>query len=87
MRGCSIRTLMAFITVCAIGLAILTSADRNWRFDVLLFSVVALSGGLLGAIVLRGREQDWCVGCCIFCGAYLAVIIASIAVLEIAGGD
>jgi hypothetical protein len=87
MHRCSTRTLMGFITVCAIGLTVLTSADKVWGPDMALFSLVALSGGLLGALVLRGREQDRCIGFCLFCGAYLVLMIVSIVVIETLGGD
>jgi hypothetical protein len=83
MRHISIRTLMAFITVCAIGLTALTSTDPHQKVIMMLFTLAALFAGLIGAIVLRGREQSWCLGFSAFWGAYCLLAIVYLAALEI----
>jgi hypothetical protein len=79
----SIRALMTFIAAYAVGLTFLTGADGPRRLDMVLLCLAALFGGLLGAIVLRGREQAWCIVFCKLCGACLVLLIAFLVALEL----
>ena len=72
MRRHSIRTLMAFIVVSAIGLAALRRADEFWAGMLLMAALAAVGAAVLGAAILQGRERAWWAGFAFFGGGYLA---------------
>jgi uncharacterized membrane protein YdcZ (DUF606 family) len=82
----SVRTLVGFVAACAIGMAILTSGDPEWEAIMGLANLAALCGGLIGAIVLRGREQRWCLGFSALCAAYFLLSLMYAVVLTFLGG-
>ena len=59
MRGFSIRTLMAFVLVSAIGLAALRNAGDLWAGMMMQVALTAVGVAVLGAVLLRGRERAW----------------------------
>ena len=73
MRRFSIRTAMAFILVSAIGLAALRGASELWAQMMLMTSAIAVGVSVLGASLVRGREQAWWLGFAVFGAGYLAV--------------
>ncbi len=73
MRRHSIRTLMSFVVVSAVGLAALRGADEIWAGMLLLSDLAAVGAAVLGAAILRGRERAWCAGFAFFGGGYLAL--------------
>jgi hypothetical protein len=73
MRRISIRTLMAFVLVSAVGLAALRNANELWAGMMLLVAMAALGGAVLGVILMRGRERAWWLGFAVFAGGYLAL--------------
>jgi hypothetical protein len=75
MRRPSIRTLMTFVVVTAVGLASLRNADNLWVGIWLLTALAAVGAALLGAAILRGRERAWWAGFALFCGGYLAISV------------
>ncbi len=74
MRRLSVRSLMAFILVAAIGLAALRNPSDLWAAVMLLVALVAVGIAVLGAVILRGRERCWSLGFALFSGGYLALI-------------
>jgi hypothetical protein len=78
MRRFSIRTLMAFVLVSAIGLAALRNANELWAGALLLVALAAAGAAVLGAIFLRGREQAWWAGFALFSGGYLVAAICPV---------
>ena len=75
MRRFSIRRLMAFIIVAAIGLAALRNANDLWAGMLLLVALAAVGFALMGAAILRGKERHWWAGFAFFGGAYLALSV------------
>jgi hypothetical protein len=76
MRRLSIRTVMAFIAPCALGLRAMTSTDDRWAAGMVLLTLTLLCGGLLGAMVLRDVDHRWCLSLSAFCGAYFLFLIS-----------
>jgi MFS family permease len=75
MRRFSIRTLMAFVLVSAIGLAALRNANDLWAGMLLLLALAAVGAAMMGAVILRGRERYWWAGFAFFGGGYLAFAV------------
>ena len=75
MRRISIRTLMAFVLVSAVGLAALRNASDPWAEMMLLVALVAAGVAVLGAALMRGRERAWWLGFAVFGGGYLAATL------------
>ncbi len=75
MRRFSLRTLMAFILVAAVGLAALRTANDLWAGRMLLAALAAVGVSILGAALMRGRERAWWLGFAVFGGGYLAVSV------------
>ena len=75
MRRFSIRSLMAFIVVAAIGLAALRNASDLWAGMLLLLALAAVAIAMMGAVILRGWERYWWAGFAYFGGGYLAVAV------------
>jgi hypothetical protein len=75
MRRISIRSLMAFVVVSAVGLAALKNASVFWAVGVLLADILAIGVAVLGAAFSRGREQAWWAGFALFSCGYLAFLI------------
>ncbi len=73
MRRFSIRSLMAFILVSAVGLAALRLAGDLWSGMLLVVTLAAVGVAVLGAVILRDRERYWWAGFAFFCGAYLSL--------------
>jgi len=73
MRRFSIRSLMAFIVVAAIGLAALRNANDLWAGTLLLLALAAIGIAMMGAVILRGKERHWWAGFAFFAGCYLVL--------------
>jgi hypothetical protein len=71
MRRISIRTLMAFVLVSAVGLAALRNANELWAGMMILVALAGLGTAILAAINLGGRERAWWQGFALFSGGYL----------------
>ena len=71
MRRVSIRTLMAFIVVTAVGLAALRGASEQWAQAMLMTALCAVGVAVIGAILMAGRERAWWIGFAVFAGGYL----------------
>jgi hypothetical protein len=71
MRRFSIRTLMAVIVVCAVGLAALSNANDWWAGIMPLVALASVGVALLGALILFGRGRSWWLGYSLFSGVYL----------------
>jgi hypothetical protein len=75
MRRFSIRSLMAFIVVAAVGLAALGNANELWAGMLLLAALGAVGFAVMGAAILRGKERYWWAGFAFFGGGYLALAV------------
>ena len=75
MRHISIRSLMAFVVVAAVGLAALRNANEVWAGIMPLVALAAVGASLLEAIIPRSGEQYWWLGSALFSGGYLAVAL------------
>lgn len=75
MRRLSIRTLMAFVLIFAVGLAALRNANDLWAGVMLLFALAVVGVAVIGGVILRGRERCWWAGFAFFGGGYLALAI------------
>ncbi|MGP0068726.1 MAG: hypothetical protein ACLQGP_34635 [Isosphaeraceae bacterium] len=75
MRRRSIRTLMGFVVLIAIGLAALRNANELWAGLMMLLALAAVGVAILGAALLGGRERAWWLGFAVFAGGYLAVSV------------
>ncbi len=75
MHRFSIRALMAFIVVSAVGLAALRNANEFWAGIMLLASLAAFGSAVLGAIFSRGLDQAWWTGFAFFSAGYLALAV------------
>jgi hypothetical protein len=73
MRRISIRSLMAFVLVAAVGLAALRNASELWAGIMLLFALAAVGVAILGTALSRGRERAGWLGFVVFGGGYLVV--------------
>jgi hypothetical protein len=73
MRRVSIRGLMAFVLVSAVGLAAFRNAGELWAGMLLLAALAAVGAAVMGAVILRGSERCWCAGFAFFGGGYLAL--------------
>ncbi len=75
MRRFSIRTLMAFVLVSAVGLAALRNANEVWAGWLLTGAFGAVATAVLGALVFRdGPRYRW-AGFVVFSGGYLALTV------------
>ena len=75
MRRFSIRSLMAFVLVSAVGLAALRTAGDLSAGMVLLVTLAAIGTAMMGAVILRDRERYWWAGFAFFGGGYLALAL------------
>ena len=75
MKRFSIRTLMAFVLVSAVGLAALRSATELWAQMMLMTSLFAVGVAVVGASLMQGRERAWWLGFAVFAGGYLALSV------------
>jgi hypothetical protein len=75
MRRLSIRSLMSFVVVSAVGLAALRNASDLWAGMMLLAALAALGAATLGSLILRGKERCWWAGFAVFSGGYLALAV------------
>jgi membrane protease YdiL (CAAX protease family) len=73
VRRVSIRSLMTFVVVSAVGLAALRNAGDQWAGMMLLAALAALGSATLGALILRGKERYWWAGFALFSGGYLVL--------------
>lgn len=76
MRRVSIRRVMAFVLVSAIGLAALKNASDLWAGMMLLLAFAVIGTALMAAVILRGQERRWWAGFAFFGGGYLALAFA-----------
>jgi hypothetical protein len=75
VRRFSVRTLMAFVLVCAIGLAALRNANEIWASVMLLIAFGASATALVNALILRGKKRYGWTGFAIFSGGYLGITL------------
>jgi hypothetical protein len=75
VRRFSIRDLMGFIVVSAIGLAALRNANELWAGGLLLLVLAAVGVAVMGAVILRGKERYWWAGFAFFAACYLVLAI------------
>jgi hypothetical protein len=75
MRRFSIRSLMAFVLVSAVGLAAFRNAGDVGAGMLLLASLAAVGMAVLGAVIMRGGERCWWAGFAFFGGGYLAIAV------------
>ena len=75
MYRISIRTLMAFVVVSAVGLAALRAASDLWAGLLLLVALAAVGVAILGAAFMGGAERAWWAGFALFGGGYLALAV------------
>ncbi len=71
MRRFSIRTLMAVVLFCAVGVAALRNASHLWAALMLLVALGCVGVAVLSAAILRGKERYWWAGFALFTGGYL----------------
>ncbi len=76
MRGYSIRALMAFILVSAVGLAALRNANEFWAVATTMAALACFLIAVAWAILLRGRQRAWWLGFAVLGGAYLFVSLS-----------
>ena len=76
MRRFSIRTLMAFVVACAVGLAALRHADEVWAAVILTIALGAVATAVFGALIFgEGPRYRW-AGFAVFSGGYLILAVA-----------
>jgi hypothetical protein len=73
MRRFSIRSLMAFVLVSAVGLAALRNSSELWAGVMLIVVLAAVGVAVLGVVILRDRGRYWWLGFAVFSGGYLAL--------------
>src|SRR5437868_1966746 len=73
MHRFSIRTLMAFVLVSAVGLAALRNASDLWAGMMLLVALAAVGVAVMGAVILGGKERYWWAGFAFFGGGYFVL--------------
>lgn len=78
MRRFSIRSLIAFVVVSAVGLAALRNADEPWAGMMLLLVLAAVGVAVLGAVLMNGRERAWWLGFAVFGGGYLVAALCPV---------
>jgi hypothetical protein len=71
MRRISIRGLIAFVVVFAIGLAALKTSSDLWAGMMLLVALAFVGVAILGAILMTGHERAWWLGFAVFEAGYL----------------
>ncbi len=71
MRRFSVRGLMLFIVVVAVGVASLRNANVYWAAGLSIAALMALATSIAGALILRGRERCAWTGFAVFTGVYL----------------
>src|SRR6516165_8500643 len=76
MRRSSIRTLMAYVFVTAVGLSAIRNANEFWATVLTIVALASVCGAVLGAILLRGRERAWWLGFAVLGGVYLLVSLS-----------
>jgi hypothetical protein len=76
MRRFSIRTLMAFVLVTAVGLSALRNANAFWATVLTIVALASVCGAVLGASLLPGRERAWWLGFAVLGGVYLLVSLS-----------
>ncbi len=76
MRRFSIRTLMALIAGCAVGVAALRNADELWARVMMMVTLGLLCVAGLWAILLRGRERACWLGFAVLGCAYLSASLS-----------
>jgi hypothetical protein len=76
MRRFSIRTLMAFVLVSAVGLAALRNANALWATVMTMVALAFVCVAVLWAILLCGRERAWWLGFAVLGGVYLFVSVS-----------
>jgi len=62
---------MAFVLVCAVGLAALRNANELWARVMMMVAVALVGVAVLWAILLRGRERAWWLGFAVLGATYL----------------
>lgn len=75
MRRFSVRTLMAFVLVSAIGLAALRNANEIWASVMLLLAFGAAATALVNALILPGKKRCGWTGYAVFSCGYLGIAL------------
>ncbi len=75
MRRISIRSLMGFVVVSAIGLAALRGANELWAAVMLTIAFGAVAAAVLGALIFRERPRYGWAGFAVFSGGYLILAV------------
>jgi hypothetical protein len=78
MRRFSVRSLMVFIVGAAVGLAALRNANAYWAMGMSIALIGTLATSVVGALILRGKEQCACAGFAAFCVVYLGVTVSGL---------
>jgi hypothetical protein len=76
MRRFSIRTLMAFVLVTAVGLSAIRNANEFWAAVMTIAALALVCGAVLVAFLLRGRERAWWLGFAVLGGMYLLISLS-----------
>jgi hypothetical protein len=69
----SLAQLMAIVLYLSLGFAALRTADGFWASATSTLSVVAISTGVVGALVRRGRARPAWIGFAVFGWTYLLI--------------
>jgi hypothetical protein len=72
----SIKTLMAFVVLVAVGLAALARPNEGWAVVLSTSAFTALLTSLLGIIFRRGPERAGWVGFAIFGWSFFALLLS-----------
>ena len=83
MRRYSIRTLITFVFLTAVGLAALRNANELWAGMMLLTALTAVGVAVLGAAIMPGQERCWWLGFAVFSGGYLGLTFVPVVSAEI----
>jgi hypothetical protein len=75
MRRFSIRSLMAFVLACALGMAALRNANEFWAGAMIMVALAAVGTAVLGALTLRGADRYGWAGFAVFSGGYLVIAV------------
>ena len=75
MRRISIRSLMGFVVVSAIGLAALRGANELWAAVMLTIAFGSVAAAVLGALIFRERPRYGWAGFAVFSGGYLILAV------------
>lgn len=73
----SIKALLSFVLVCALGMAALRNASEFVAASTLSLVLLLLGVGILGAVVQRGHRRAYWIGFASFGLAYIILVFGS----------